>query len=332
MKRFFFALSCIAFVCNLHAQVLYGTTSDGGGGTNSKGAICKLTPGTNTLTAAFTFDDPNPDGRLPLFSTMMQASNGKLYGMTYQGGRNDFGTIFSFTPSSAAYTKIFDFNGTNGAYASGNLIQASNGKLYGMTSSGGTYNFGTLFSFDPATAAYTKLLDFDSTNGATPYGSLMQASNGKLYGMTATGGTGNFGVLFSFAPATASYSKLRDFDSTRGSLPYGNLVQASDGKLYGMTNSGGSNNRGVIFSFNISNAAFAKLMDFSSVKGVNPFGTLMQASDGKLYGMTSAGGSSRSGTIFSFNPAGNVYTKIKDLDDSTGYGPRGSLMQADDGR
>jgi len=48
-------------------------------------------------------------------------------------------------------------------------MQASNGKLYGMTSSGGSNNSGVLFEFDPATGTYTKKLDFDGSNGSRPY-------------------------------------------------------------------------------------------------------------------------------------------------------------------
>ncbi len=39
-------------------------------------------------------------------------------------------------------------------------------------------------------------------------------------------------------------------------------MQASDGKLYGMTNTGGTDNRGVIFSFDLSTSGFTKLKDF----------------------------------------------------------------------
>ena len=43
----------------------------------------------------------------------------------------------------------------------GSLIQASDGKLYGMTSHGGSNGYGVIFSFDPSTSTYTKLKDFD---------------------------------------------------------------------------------------------------------------------------------------------------------------------------
>ena len=87
--------------------------------------------------------------------------------------------------------------------------------LYGMTLNGGSGRGGTglgvIFSFDPSTSTYTKLKDFDNTNGANPYGSLIQANDGKLYGMTSEGGSSNYGVIFSFDPSSSTYTKLDGF-------------------------------------------------------------------------------------------------------------------------
>ena len=83
-----------------------------------------------------------------------------------------------------------------------------------MTSDGGSSHFGVIFSFDPSTSTYTKLKDFDSTNGRNPGGSLIQASDGKLYGMTQFGGSKDSGIIFSFDPSSSTYAKLKDFDGT----------------------------------------------------------------------------------------------------------------------
>ena len=63
-----------------------------------------------------------------------------------------------------------------------------------MTIHGGSHDDGVIFSFDPASSTYIKLMDFDSTNGASPNGSLIQAVDGKVYGMTAGGGSSGVGV------------------------------------------------------------------------------------------------------------------------------------------
>ena len=43
----------------------------------------------------------------------------------------------------------------------------------------------------------------DPINGSSPYGSLLEADDGKLYGMTSRGGSNNLGVLFFFDPVSA---------------------------------------------------------------------------------------------------------------------------------
>src|SRR5205823_3243142 len=86
------------------------------------------------------------------------------------------------------------------------LMQGANGLLYGMTTFGGSSNKGVLFCINPSNqdlaSTYSKLIDFNGTNGAKPECSLMQASNGLLYAMTDSGGTNNRGVLFSLNPVS----------------------------------------------------------------------------------------------------------------------------------
>jgi len=53
-------------------------------------------------------------------------------------------------------------------------MQATNGKLYGMTTNGGANDLGVLFEYDITTDTYTEILDFDRTNGSQPYGSLIE--------------------------------------------------------------------------------------------------------------------------------------------------------------
>jgi uncharacterized repeat protein (TIGR03803 family) len=114
-------------------------------------------------------------------------------------------------------------------------MQARDGKLYGTTTYGGSgYNdedpysgYGVIFSFDPSSSTYTKLKDFDGINGARPYGGLMQARDGKLYGTTTYGGSGyndedpysGYGVIFSFDPSSSTYTKLEDYDGANGANP-----------------------------------------------------------------------------------------------------------------
>jgi uncharacterized repeat protein (TIGR03803 family) len=312
---------------------LYGVTTTGGAG--NSGVIFEYDPGNSSYTMKIELTVATL-GNSP-YGSLMQASDGKLYGMTRQGGVNGSGTLFAFDPVAQTYSKKLDFDGTlHGSFPYGSLMQADNGKLYGMTWVGGANNNGVLFEYDPVSSQCINKLDFSSAvSGSRPQGSLMQAGNGKLYGLTYEGGANNYGVLFEYDPATSTYTKKFDFDgTTTGRNPQGSLMQAANGKIYGMTYIGGANGYGVLFEFDTLTSSCTKKIDFDgTAKGSNPSGALMQASNGKLYGMTYQGGTSNYGVLFEYDPGTSTYTKKIDFN-GTAYGtyPQGSLMQASNGK
>lgn len=229
--------------------------------------------------------------------------------------------------ANAQYTKLLDFTADpNGQFPQGSLI--SDGTyLYGMTQIGGLDNLGIIFKIKPDGTGFLKLLDFTgSANGSNPRGCLI--SDGTfLYGMTPTGGTNDAGVIFKIKPDGTGFAKLLDFGGVAyGGNPQGTLYR--DGTfLYGMTQKGGSNNLGIIFSIKTDGTGFSKLLDFAgSVNGSNPEGSLI--SDGTfLYGMTIVGGTSGDGTIFKIMPDGTGYSKLLDFNQSKIGGiPQGSLI------
>jgi uncharacterized repeat protein (TIGR03803 family) len=239
--------------------MLYGLCSSGGA--NNYGVIYKIDPANDIYTDIYDFSHAlggNPMGSL------VQATNGLLYGFTYNGGSNDKGVIFSFDPVSNSYTKVQNFYGPNGRNPSqGSLIQATNGILYGMTYIGGAFGKGVIYSYDITADICTKIYDFDGPNGAYPYGGLIQASNGLLYGMTSEGGVNNFGVMFSYDINSNAETVLLDFNGSNGKSPTRGLTQGSTGKLFGATSYGGSQANGVAFSYDITASTYTKLIDFS---------------------------------------------------------------------
>jgi len=57
--------------------------------------------------------------------------------------------------------RIIDFDGANmGKYPGTKIIEANNGKLYGVAQRGGVNDEGTLYEFDLATQTFTKKIDF----------------------------------------------------------------------------------------------------------------------------------------------------------------------------
>jgi uncharacterized repeat protein (TIGR03803 family) len=312
--------------------MIYGMTT--GGGAYNYGVIFQYNPVLSACNKKYDFGN-NPHGNVP-FGSLMQATDGKLYGMTRTQGQYNVGVIYQYDPATNIYTKKFDFdNTTNGGIPRGALMQASDGKLYGMANSGGANALGVLFQYDPVANTFTKKFDFDGTaNGSLPYGALMQATDGKLYGTTSAGGANNLGVLFQYNPSTNAYTKKFDFDGTaNGSAPFGNLMQATDGKLYGMTTAGGANGFGVIFQYDPVGNNFVKKFDFNGASnGSSPYGSLIQANDGMFYGLTYGGGINALGVLFQYNSASNTCINKIDFEGTTnGSYPWGTLLQASDG-
>ncbi len=293
----------------------------------------------DTLTASITniveFDSIK--GRYPS-GALVQTTNGKLYGMTSDGGAsNSLGILLEYDITNDSIVKKLDFDGPNlGSRPMGDLVLASNGKLYGMTSAGGYHSYGVIFELDTSNYVYTKIIDFDDANtGREPLGNLIQATNGKLYGMTRYGGSSGHGVIFEYNPTSDVFTKKLSFNGTNyGSKPRGSLLQATNGKLYGLTYYGGTNNRGVIFEYNFSNNTIIKKIDFAySTNGSYPAGNLIQATNGKLYGLTYMGGDNGDGVLFEYDPITSVFIKKVDLDDvNTGKDPQGSLIQSYNGK
>lgn len=304
--------------------VLLGTTSTGGvngGGT----AFSITTTGTNYKAFQnFLRAGSSPQGDL------VRGSDGNFYGMTYSGGADGAGTVFKIT-SSGAMTIVKNLNySTTGAYPTGSLIQGSDGNFYGMTGSGGTKGYGTIFKIS-LSGVFTVLNHLDNTTtGFNPKGSLVQGSDGNFYGMTFNGGTNNFGTIFKMTAAGA-VTIIKHLDNTTGKYPYGNLIEGSPGIFYGMTNSGGAVGYGTVFSLTVSSGTLTVIRSFDASVGTSPYGSLLKSSDGNFYGMTSGAGANYGGTIFKIT-SGNTFSVLSHFSNATtGSSPRGRLVEGSDG-
>jgi len=313
--------------------LLYGLTSRSS--ISNYGAIFRFDATADTEKALSFFNSYNgaePNG------SFIQATNGLLYATTSSEGAYDAGSVISYNITTGVTTDIYDFNDNNdGNSPEGALLQANDGLLYGLTSSGGTNGAGEIFSIDPTNNNnYTVLYNFvyNDTDGVRPMGALMQATNGLLYGLAFTGGSysGYGGTIFSYNITTNKETTLWSFGSnTDGSTPCGSLIQVKgiDSVLFGLTNGGDSNTDGTIFSYNINTGIehTRHIFNLNGSEGLFPYGSLMQASDGKLYGTTSYGGTNDYGTIFSFDYSTNAVTVVASFDGANGAMPYGDLTE-----
>jgi len=314
---------------------LYGMTPAGGSGTVAAGVIFRITPG-GVYSVIYNFPGYyNPSYGDP-FGSLIQASDGYLYGTTMSGGTGSSpgsGILFKCS-LSGTFTLLLNFGGTTGPnFGSGamNLMQANDGNLYGMTEYGGSNDNGVIYEYNITTNTYTKLLDFTGRDGAYPgdngHGSLMQASDGNLYGMTEYGGLNNIGVIFQYNLNTGVYIDEYDFPNINvdGYFPLGFLTEASDGNLYGMTSGGGKNGEGNLFRFTPgSNINYTALYQFDPLNDNTgfPYGSLLKASDGNLYGLTYGLQTQKAwGTIFNYNIVSDTVKELYNFKGTDGANP-----------
>jgi uncharacterized repeat protein (TIGR03803 family) len=298
-----------------------------GGGTYANGTIFKITSsGTFTVLKALS---SGKDGGYP-YGNLFQNSDGVLYGMTRSGGANGDGAVFSIT-TAGVYKLLHSFShATEGGTPSGSLIKGNDGNLYGMTSTGGAFGWGTAFKVT-TTGTLTVLTNFNgATFGNTPYETLVKGADSAYYGTTSSGGSYGFGTIFKICGGATTV--LHSFNrNLEGGVPKGSLILANDGNFYGMTPEGGSKGYGTIFKMK-PGGNYSVLHEFNSpTEGSTAQGSLVQGSDGNLYGMTNAGGPNGTGTIFKITLTGTFTLLHSFVSVSEGANPEGNLIQATDG-
>jgi uncharacterized repeat protein (TIGR03803 family) len=313
----------------------YGTTQNGGNTACASGCgtVFQITPG-GKLTDILSFDGTNGSGP---FAGLIQAANGDFYGAATVGGSGNFdgdcpdncGTIFTVT-ASGIQTTLYNFSFTDGFQPAAALTLGADGNYYGTTSGGGAADAGTFFVITPS-GTLTSLYTFTGGNdGASPYGALVQALDGNFYGTTWNGGANGFGTVFTFTP-NGRITTLHAFDGSDGSYPFAGLVQGNGGDFYGVTEEGGAYSYGTVFKITPS-GKLTTLYSFSGgVDGDTPTATLIQATDGNLYGTASYDGLYPNfGTVFKITISGEL-TTLFNFDFKDGAYPYAALVQDTNG-
>lgn len=250
-------------------------------------------------------DGENPSGSLTLVGP-------RLYGMTYGGGNNYYGTIFSLNQDGSDYSFLHHFAGTyvDGGYPYGSLTLMGS-TLYGTTSYGGSNGaYGVAFTINPDASGYEFLHAFgDGNDGKNPYAAPTLVDT-MLYGAAAFGGTQGCGAIYAMTTNGAGYTLLHEFGSgSDGVYPMARLTH-SDGMLYGTTASGGSYDGGIAYRISTNGSGYTLLHEFGNGNdGRNLYAPLTRVGS-KLYGATMFGGSHGNGTLFSMNTDGSHYTTL----------------------
>jgi uncharacterized repeat protein (TIGR03803 family) len=307
---------------------LYGTTHTGG--SNNFGTIFKLNTDGTGYAVLHHFGDRAGDGGNPL-GGLTTGSDGLLYGTTTFGGSKGVGTIFKLQPDGTGYAIIRNFTDlSDGSQPQAGLIEGSDGALYGATSAGpgGSYG-GTAFVIRKDGTGFRVLHrfgPFTSNDGAQPLASLLEGSDGALYGTTSTGGGSAVGSVFKMNKDGSGYQKLYAFGFGAPVInPFANLLEGSDHALYG-TAGGGA---GGVFRLNKDGSDYRVLHGFA---GDWSFAALVKGRDGALYSATAKGGRGV-GTVFRLNEDGTGYEVLHTFGAAPGDGesPESAMVLGSDG-
>ncbi|MEO8763670.1 MAG: choice-of-anchor tandem repeat GloVer-containing protein [Ginsengibacter sp.] len=146
----------------------------------------------------------------------------------------------------------------------------------------------------------------------------------QLWGTTQAGGAQGTGVIYSTDRSGNNFRVRYEF--TNGSDGTDPLCRVTplNGKLYGTTRTGGSNDAGVIFEWDPSSENYSKKIDLNVAGGRDARGYLV-FTNGKFYGSTYAGGNDEKGIIYEWDPVTNQFDKKFDFSSVSGYNPNGSL-------
>jgi len=302
----------------------YGAASSGGTGLNAQGTVFKITP-SGQLSVIYNFaEQPNgslPNGAAP--TSLVEGTDGFLYGTTLIDGANGQGTVFKLS-KSGVIQDLHDFcstplcsDGANPAI----IVQALDGNFYGVTGPNPAPS-SVLFRISPA-GTFKVLHTFDTNtqkDGTGAFG-LLQATDGNFYSTTVAGSQNVlFNSVFRFAPGTGAYTILHGFNSPN--VATGNLVQTASGKLFGLqTNSK---------LFQITTAGAYREIGVLSARQFSD-GEILLASDGNLWGDFQGGDCSDQGIVFAATTAGSVLQNIT-FDCTTVGQQLGPMVQAADGK
>jgi uncharacterized repeat protein (TIGR03803 family) len=307
---------------------LFGTT--GGGGANNNGTVFEIAKTANsyaaTPTTLVSFNGTN--GSSPQAGVTADG-NGNLFGTTSAGGASNNGTVFEIVNIANGYattpTTLVSFNGADGSFPQARLIIDANGNLFGTTTTGLISNNGGVFEVKKTAGGYasapTILAAFTGIpDGANPTAGVITDTAGNLFGTTLNGGAGGEGSVFELIKNGISYAStptiLVSFDLDDGANPQAGLIIDSQGNLFGTTDFGGPTppRRGNLFEIvkmangyaNTPTVVYNFCSQPNCTDGATSFAGLIADAQGRLFGTTSAGGTSNDGTVFQVTGSGFV--------------------------
>lgn len=285
----------------------YGTT----GYTDSQygfGDIFKLTPPLSICKTAYCSWTENviynfqDDG--PYEADLVFDQNGNAYGTAYGGA----GAVYQMTKSGDMWLRkiIYKFTGgADGKYPMSGVITDNNGNLFGTTSDGGLYGYGTVFKLAYVNGNWVESVLYafqDGEDGGHPKVGLVRDASGNLYGSTDEhhGSENQAGTIFDLSPTGDTYDFHTIYtppgiDRFGGTYP---LTIDASGDIYGISEWDGEN--GSVFRLHKSGLSwqYQVLYQLLSGEGECPCSKVTIGLDNNLYGTAVNGGRQNHGVVW----------------------------------
>lgn len=302
---------------------IYFVSTGGGKGFGGVGRVSFADPEqpNGKLEVVHAFADDGTEG-LSSYGGLTQASDGYLYGTTFFGGQDDdsVGTVFQLS-LDGTYKRLHDFvidSNKDPRKPYTGVVEGPDGNLYGTTLEGGNSQRGTLYRISTS-GAFSVIHHFKGggDDGSTPEGQLIVGADGKLYGTTMLGGSGDRGTIYRISTGGQyeqlySFPPLRNFNdlglatNSTGANPRAGLMLSQDGDYYGTTYQGGAGGNGTLYRMAVNGNGEATVTTVYAFKGGPfdagfPLSTVAQGPDGAFYGTSLHGGY---GYNFSLGEAG----------------------------
>lgn len=307
---------------------LYGTTE-----APSPGAIFRVRPDSTGYEVLHTF--AAPDGVIPSHAPLALGPGNVFFGTTLAGGANGLGTIYRLQTRGTlvTVTTVFSMPSPLG-YPDGGVIIGRDGMLYG-TSGNNITSAGAIYRVAQDGTGFLVLHFF--SNGLRPTGTLIESSDGFLYGTTERGGATDGGTVFRIRPDGSEFTDLVELEGhpvagvTEAIGPTGSV------DLFGVEVDGqtAATQYGAVFRLHKDGTGFQRIGFFTGTDrdGLAPKSPLLLGADLNLYGTASESGScpfENCGTVFRLSPTGTPFAIVA-LPRASAGTPLGALVQGPDG-
>ena len=174
--------------------------------------------------------------------------------------------------AQSKYKVLYAFTGhTDGGGVWDSVVFDTKGDLYGTTSGGGDFGYGTVFELTPTShgpwaEAVLHSFMLNDLDGSEPDTDVILDSAGNLYGTTPNGGAYNGGTAFELTPGSSGWTLtvLYNFGAFSGDVgpPRSGLLMDKAGNLYG-TGAGGAIGGGGVFELALDSGVWMESLPYS---------------------------------------------------------------------